>query len=196
MLSCQRLFDRKSYRSPKPAPKATNGYRLFQNTQNWLCGSRRKQYEHISQKPPVNIQNLHFQSLKHLLEMYNEDKVKLVFMNLNKEVRDTLEKVAQTEKMKHCHSSSTLYDGMFDLTDEDTRIPLMECWFRNIVVFKKDVRRNNYLVLLLFKLKVFRYGDVTIEWCGIEDFGIFFKNDLYLTCFNVLKHSFRYVVST
>ncbi|XP_045477388.1 sodium-independent sulfate anion transporter-like [Harmonia axyridis] len=67
------------------------------------------------------------EALKHLLETYNQDKVQLLLINLNARVRETLEKLTQTDKVRNCHSSSTLYDEMFEMLEEpETKIPLLE----------------------------------------------------------------------
>lgn len=132
MLPCERLSDWAYHRSTITTSGYSNGFRFLQCSEDWLCSCRSKPYNvflflHLFFIYVFAI--CLFQALKHLLETYNEDKVKLVLINLNAQVRYTLEKLTKTKKIKYCHSSSTLYDEMFELMEEpETKIPLIESW--------------------------------------------------------------------
>ncbi|XP_044758640.1 sodium-independent sulfate anion transporter-like [Coccinella septempunctata] len=90
------------------------------------------QHEHIPMVLDLsNVLKIDYaaaEALKNLLETYNQDKVKLVLVNLNDRVRETLKKLNRSDKIKYCHSSSTVYDEMFELIeDPGNKIPLLEC---------------------------------------------------------------------
>ncbi|KAK9885157.1 hypothetical protein WA026_010668 [Henosepilachna vigintioctopunctata] len=66
-------------------------------------------------------------ALQSVLESFNNENSKLILINLNARVLETMENLMKTEKMKYCQSNSNLRDDLFKAEASiETKIPLLD----------------------------------------------------------------------